>query len=136
MKNWQGNNGTNDDLISIGRAVVEAITELRIATGGNNGRIISFRPLSGSDELLITATSPIIIRTMFVTNVSASSTNVRIYHVSKGTSPSQANAIYFDFPIAVGVTLFVEPAIQMTVGDTIWVRASTGGNLTFNFYGA
>jgi hypothetical protein len=134
MKNW--NNGTNDDMISVGRAVVEAITELRIATGGNNGRIISFRPLTGGDELLFTATSSTIIRTMYVTNVSGTSTNARIYHVAKGSTPGQSNALYFDFPIATGAVLFVQPAIQLAVGEAIWVRSSTGGNLAFNFYGA
>lgn len=128
--------GSSDDMVSIGRAIVENLAQLVIVqTVGT--RIASLRPLGGGDELLFTAVAPTSVRELFITNVTGSTaTDMRLHHVAAGGVVSQQNALYYDRPMADGETLKVDADIKLETGDALWVRSSTGGNITFNAYGA
>lgn len=123
-------------MVSIGRAIVEVITQLRQAIGIDTVRLATFRPLSGSDELLLTATRTTNVRKLFVANVSAGAVTMRLHHVLRPESPDQQNALFFDLPVAVGETHELDLNIILSITDTLWVRASTGGTLAFNAYGS
>ena len=135
----QNHGSTSDDMASIGRAIVEAITELRTTLDSlsSSPRLASLRPLTGGDELLFTATVAVAVREIFVTNVTGSTaTDMRLHHVAVGGTVSQDNALYFDRPMADGETVAVRTNIKLAVGDTLWVRSATGGNISFNVYGS
>ncbi len=134
----QGFAGTSDDMVSVGRAIVENLAALVTVTSKSiNQRIASLRPLGGGDELLFTATAPTSVRQIFITNVTgASATDFRLHHVPLGGSANQENALYYDYPLADGATLLAALDIRLATGETLWVRSATGGNITFNVYGA
>jgi hypothetical protein len=104
-------------------------------------RIASLRPLSGSDELLFTATLDTEVTRIFVANVDPSTSNFRLHHVVAGGTITQENALFYDVliaPASAPLQVIADAAnsgIQLKTGDTLWVRSSTGGRLSINVYG-
>lgn len=103
-------------------------------------RLASFRPLTGGDELMFTATLDTEVTRLFITNVSGGAAAFRLYHVVAGGTPAQANALFFDHVLAANDTFELladapNSGIQLKTDDMLYVRAAVGGTVAFNVYG-
>jgi hypothetical protein len=108
--------------------------------GAQGSRLASHRPASGDDEELFRATIQTEVTRIFVTNVDAAAATFRLHHCEEGDAPDQENALFFDVNVEPGTTVQIiseaaHSGIHLKEGDTLDVRVSTGGRLTFNAYG-